>query len=132
MQRSFLWLPRSQIVNLQRVQNAAARLTMNINKYSHVTKALQDLHGLPVRVRIHIKILLLVFMAIHRLAPPHITGLITVKPKSSYNLRSNTRGARSFYAAAPFLWNSLPANLRDIQPSCNFKRKLKTHLFRAE
>ena len=52
-----------------------------------------------------------------------------VMPKSSYNLRSNsslllepprkkmlsTLGARSFYAAAPCLWNGLPAELRDIQ-----------------
>ena len=43
-----------------------------------------------------------------------------------------TLGARSFYAAAaPCLWNGLPAELRDIQSLCNFKRKLKTHLFRA-
>ena len=43
----------------------------------------------------------------------------------------STLGARSFCAAAPFLWNSLPAELREIQSLCNFKRKLKTHLFRA-
>ena len=138
-------LPKSQIVKLQRIQNAAARLAMNIGKYSHVTQALQDLHWLQVRARIHFKILILVFKAIHGLAPPYISDLITVKPKSSYHLRSNssllleppkekmlsTLSARSFYAAAPCLWNSLPAELRDIQSLCNFKRKLKTHLFRA-
>ena len=42
-------LPKSQIVKLQHVQNAAARLAMNIDKYSHVSQALQDLHRLPVR-----------------------------------------------------------------------------------
>jgi len=54
--------------------------------------------------------------------------------KSSYDLRStrsllleqpkekmlSTLGARSFYAAAPCLWNSLPAELRDIQLLCSF------------
>ena len=44
--------PKSQIAKLQRVQNAAARLAVNISKYSHVTEALQDLHWLPVRARI--------------------------------------------------------------------------------
>ena len=44
-------LPKSQIVKLQRIQNAAARLAMNIGKYSRVTQALQDLHWLPVRAR---------------------------------------------------------------------------------
>ena len=28
-----------------------------------------------------------------------------------------------FCAAVPCLWNSLPAELRDIQSLCNFKRK---------
>ena len=75
-------LPKSQIVKLQRIQNAAARIAMNIGKYAHVTPALQDLHWLPVRARIHFKILILVFKAIHGLAPPYISDLITVKPKS--------------------------------------------------
>jgi len=61
---------------------------MNIGKYSHVTQAVQDLHWpVPVSARIQFKILILVFKAIHRLAPPYISDLITVKPKFSYNLR---------------------------------------------
>ena len=69
---------------------------------------------------------------------PYISDLITVKLKSSYNLRSNssllpeppkekmlsTLGARSFYDAALCLWNSLPAELQDIQSFCSFKQKL--------
>ena len=43
----------------------------------------------------------------------------------------STLGARSFCVAAPCLWNSLPAELRDIQSLCNFKRKLKSRLSRA-
>ena len=136
-------LPKSQIAKLQRIQNAAARLAMNIGKYSHVTPALYDLHWLPVHARIHFKILVLTFKAIHRLAPPYISDLISVGPKSSYNLRSNssllleppkekmlaTLGARSFYDAAPCLWNSLPPELRDVKSINIFKRNLKTHLF---
>ena len=117
---------------------------MNIGKYSHVTPALYDLHWLPVRARIHCKILVLTFKAIHRLTPPYISDLISaVRPKSSYNLRSNssllleppkekmlaTLGARSFYAAAPCLWNSLPPELRDVKSISILKRNLKTHIF---
>ena len=93
---------------------------MNISEYYHIIPALQDLHWLPVRARIHFKILILVFKAIHGLATPYIRDLISVRSKSSYNLKSNssllleppkekmlsTLGARSFYAAAPCLWNS--------------------------
>lgn len=67
---------------------------------------------LPVRAHIHFKILILVFKASHGLAPPYISDLISVRSKSSYNLRSNSSlllkppkekmlsslGARSFYA----------------------------------
>ena len=53
------------------------------------------------------------------------------KSQSNYNVFRMQLGARSFCAAAPCLWNSLPAELRDIQSLCNFKRKLNTHLCRA-
>ena len=47
------------------MQNAAARLIMDIGKYSHITPALFELHWLPVPARIHFKLLLLAFKAIH-------------------------------------------------------------------
>ena len=67
----------------------------------------------------------------------------SIKSGSVYSLRSNsslildrpkgrilsTLGARSFYAAAPTLWNSLPANIRDITSLNIFKEKVKTYLF---
>ena len=40
-------LPNSQIVKLQRVQNAAARLVLSLSKYSHISPALYQLHWLP-------------------------------------------------------------------------------------
>ena len=111
--------PKEQIAKLQRVQNAAARLIMDIGKYSHITLALYELHRLPVPARIHFKILLLAFKAIYGLAPAYISNLLVIKRKSSYNLRSNsgillepprgkmlaTLGERAFQAAAPHLWN---------------------------
>jgi len=65
-------------------------------------------------------------------------------PRSMYNLRSNqsllldppkrkmlvTLGDRSFSVAAPYLWKSLPAELRDIQSLTISKCRLKTYLFR--
>ena len=45
-------LPNVQIAKLQRVQNAAARLTLAIGKFSHITPALYELHWLPVSLRI--------------------------------------------------------------------------------
>ena len=134
------------MVKLQRIQNTAARLAMNRTSASIVIYYTSTSRSSLTHARADFKILILVFMAIHRLAPPYISDLISVKPKSSYNLRSNSSllleppkekmlsmlGARSFYAAAPYSWTSLPSELHDIQSLSNFKRKLlKTHLFRA-
>ena len=139
-------LPRCQISKLQRVQNAAARIALDLCKFCHITPALRQLHWLPVVKRIQFKILPLTFKAIHGLSPPYISELITVKPKSTYGLRSNnstlmlptqkmlptqlpTLGARSFAAAAPALWNKLPADIRNVASLNSFKKSIKTFLF---
>ena len=71
-------LPKEQIAKLQRLQNAAARLIMDIGKYSNITPALYELHWLTVLVRIHFKILLLAFKAIHGLAPDYISNILVL------------------------------------------------------
>ena len=49
---------------------------------------MRQLHWLPVVKRIQFTILLPTFKAIDGLSPPYISELITVKPKSTYGLRS--------------------------------------------
>ena len=115
-----------QISKLQRVQNAAARLIMDITKFSHVPPVLYELHCLSIAYRINLKILILTFKSIHGLAPSYLCDLIKVKQESSYSLRPKsllwavprkiirpTFAGRSFTFPAPALWNSLPADLRD-------------------
>ena len=125
------------------VQNAAARIALDLSKFCHITPALRQLHWLPVLKRVQFKMLLLTLKTIHGLSPPYISGLITVKPKSTYGLRSNnstlllpptqkmlpTLGARSFAAAAPALWNKLPADVRTVAPLNRFEKSFKTFLF---
>ena len=128
---------------VQRVQNAAARIALDLCKFCHITPALRQLHWLPVVKRIQFKILPLTFKAIHGLSPPYISELITVKPKSTYGRRSNkstlllpptqkmlpTLAARSFAAAAPALWNKLPAQIRNVASLNSFKKSIKTFIF---
>ena len=134
---------KEQIAKVQRVQNAAARLLMNVGKHSHITPILYELHWLPIQARIKFKIILFAFKAVHNLAPSYINSLLTIKSKSSYGLRSNdglylepakgkmlkTFGARSFQAAAPYLWNRLPHEIRLIESLHKFKKAIKTFLF---
>ena len=125
-------LPEVHIAKLQRVQNAAARLV------------LYDLHWLPIRYRIHFKILLLTFKCLHGLAPKYLSDLLTVSKPSRYNLRSHmgtlltptsvkfkvALGDRAFKSSAPKLWNSLPLSIRKIQSLNKFKAQIKTCLFK--
>ena len=52
-------LPKYQLGRLQKVQNAAARVTFQIAKFDHITPALIHLHWLPVTFRVQFKLLLL-------------------------------------------------------------------------
>ena len=133
-------LPKYQICKLQRVQNTAARLITNTRKYDHISPVLYELHWLSVFYCIYFKILIITFKAIHGMSPSYIGDLVSVTSCSAYSLRSNytivlerpmgrmlaTLGARSFYAAAPTLWNSLPAHIRKIESLGAFKRHVKT------
>ena len=54
-------LPKYQLDGLQKVQNAGARVIIQIAKFDHITTALIDLHWLPVTFRVQFKLLLFVY-----------------------------------------------------------------------
>jgi len=129
---------------LKAVQNAAARVVMGAKKFDHITPVLRDLHWLPVRQRIKYKLPVTVYKCLRGLAPTYLaddclaisaiagkrhlrsarTGMLSV-------LRTTTAlGMRSFAAAGPVIWNSLPAALRTATLSpLAFAGHLKAHLF---
>ncbi len=83
----FTCLSNSTLKRLQVVQNSAAKLLTKSSKRSHVTPILISLHWLPVKFRIHFKIIVMVFRALHGQAPVYINEML--KPyNSSRNLRS--------------------------------------------
>ena len=137
-------LPNTELQKLQRVQNTAARLICNMNKFDHIIPILVKLHWLPVRYRENFKILLITFKVIRGLAPKYLSELLTCKTKCNYNLRSTseillqqpriktlrTLGDRSFTVAAPALRNNLPNVIRSATSINSFKKLLKTHLFK--
>ena len=135
-------LPSQELKRLQRILNAAARVVSLSKKYDHITPVLINLHWLPIVERIHYKILLITYKAIHGLAPQYISDLISISKKER-SLRSNSKlllqipktatvkyGDSSFMHAAPFLWNRLPMECRMAKTLSNFKSNLKTHLFK--
>ena len=133
----------ASLSRLQLVQNAAARLLTGTRRWDHITPVLISLHWLPVKFRIHFKVLLFVYKALHSLAPPYITALI--QPPDSTTTRQlrsadqmqlkvpfvllRQKGDRAFSVAAPTLWNSLPMGVKTASSLAIFKNRLKTYLF---
>ena len=127
---SLLYSISTSLINrLQLVQNASARLLTHTKSWHHITP---DLHWLPVSHQINYKILVLTYKALHQLAPPYLTNLLSpYQPSRSLRSiwagllstpKSNLRsfGDRAFSRAAPRLWNSLPQDIRDSESLANF------------
>ena len=66
------------------VFNTCARLICNESNYCHITPLLMELHWLPMKLRIELKIVLIVFKIFKGLA------LSVCLPESRYNLRNSS------------------------------------------
>ena len=141
----FVYIPDFFITKLQRVQNAAARIVLNLKKYDSVTPYLMKLHRLPVRQRIIYKLNPIVFKALKGDAPDYIQSLLSInqlaRPLRSgdkmYKLKEHqwklkSKGYRSFHIAAPHCWNSLPDDVHTMELDLSdFNKRLKTFLFKS-
>ena len=72
-------LPKASIHQLLRVQNMAAKIVLQRNKFESSSKFLEGLHWLPIHYQINFKVITLVFKCIHRLAPTYLEELIKIK-----------------------------------------------------
>ena len=138
-------VPQSSLKKLQRVQNMCARLVLRRSKTDSATACLRDLHWLPVKYRIHHKILTLTYKSYHNIGPAYLQQMIVKHQARREGLRSGsgqqqdllvipltsskTFADRSFAVAAPLLWNALPSDIRTCSDLLTFKKKLKTYLF---
>ena len=68
--------PDTYLNKLTRIQNAAARVLAGAKRFDHKTPILKRFHWLPIQYRIQYKIILLVFKALHGMAPEYIMGMI--------------------------------------------------------
>ena len=136
-------LPNDTITKLQRIQNHAARLVLKKTKRDHVTSLFRKLHWLPLQARIDYKICVLCFKCINKTAPSYLSDLLEQYVPSrllrsgSQNLlkippRANKKCTeKAFKHCAPYIWNSLPSDIREAKSESQFKNYLKTHLFKS-
>ena len=137
-------LPEKHIGKLQRVQNMAAMVVLKRSKYTSSKASLQSLHWLPIRSRIDFKIVVSVYRCLHGEVLDYLQNLlITFTPKRE-GLRSEaiidrlivprtekkTFAVRAFSVIGPKVWNSLPNNVKTQEDVDQFKKSLKTHLFK--
>ncbi len=85
--------------------------------------------------------LILSYKALNGLAPQYLSELLShysplrlLRSQNSGHLiipriSKSTAGSRSFSYLAPKLWNNLPNTVREADTLCQFKSRLKTHLF---
>ena len=130
------------IINkVQLFQNAAARVLTRTRKYDHVSPLLSTQHWLPIKHCIDFKILLITLKALNGLAPQYLSKLLSYysppRPLRSQNsgnliiprISKSTAGGRSFSYLAPKLWSNLPYTVWGADTLCQYKSRLKTHLF---
>ena len=137
-------LSNADLHPLQMIINSAARLIVNLPRFSHdrITPICIDLHFLPVRARVEFKICLLIFKAINCGQPHYLSDLLRpYAPESNVNLRSSgrlnepmfsssTSSERCFEYYAPRLYNKLPDDIKSLNSVESFKKSLKTYIFR--
>ena len=136
-------LPKKSIMRLQRIQNWAAKVVLQRDKFSSSAEALIILHWLPVKERIDYKILCIIFKCLNNLAPLCLSSRIKRKSfvretrasKTGITLhvphcKKSTFAARAFSVYGPDLWNTLPVNVQESPSLETFKRSLKTELFK--
>ncbi len=129
------------INNLQMVQNEAARVLTRTRKYDHISPVMSTLHWLPIKHRIDFKILLITYKDLNGLASQYLSKLLShyspprrLRSQNSGHLKiptisKSTACGRSFFYLVPKLWNNLPNTVRGANRLCQFKSRLKTHLF---
>ena len=135
-------LPKCQLDRIQCVLNVAVRLIYGRGRYEHVISLLRDrLHWLRVPQRVEFKRCLLVYKALHGLAPAYITEYCvfnTNERRSSLRSSAQNRlliprpsktvrlGERSFSVNGSSLWNSLLDSVKSSTSVDVFKSRLKT------
>jgi len=99
-------LPASTIAPLQRVQNSPARLVLRLDRRSHITAAVHELHWLPVKYRIQFKIAAFMHQVTAQRCPSYIADLVA--PFSRWTLSDD------LCALQHWLCSHHPTNISDF------------------
>ena len=139
-----LVVPQVHTNSLQRLQNMAAHIICRCGPRDHVTSLRKELHWLPIEARPTFKILCYTYKAIMVIYIICVTSSVSTTPSDVASDRE-TLVSRDYactvkansakygyicYSLAAALWNPLPEDIRSAETFVNFKKSLKTFLFK--
>ena len=144
----FRSLSKFNLNRLQSIQNSAARIVTNSNKYTRITPVLRKLHWLPVQFCSEFKLATLVYKFIHTGFPIYFAPYLSMY-HTTYNTRCSQTVANflnvpkfqptihkptkpfvfSFAFDATTIWNSLPEDICASPTIASNRKKLKTYLY---
>ena len=116
-------LPKTQLTRLQHIQNSLAR-AVAAPRSSDPDQILKSLHWIKVQERIEYNIISTSYKVLQSSSPHYLRDIIAIQPSRSTQLSSLVTllhpqaqsslkiTNRSFWYAAPHLWNKLPPSLR--------------------
>jgi len=111
-------ITQSNLVKLQRAQNACVRFICNVSKFDHITPYYKHLNFLKLEDRQKMIVASMVYKIVHFKSPSYLCHLFQFMPSSSMRTRSSTMLLKystprteafnaSFFIRACKLWNSL-------------------------
>ena len=128
----------------QKVRNFAARLILLAPRHHHSTSLLQQLLWLPISERIKCTAACMCFYVINGSCIAYLFELLhaytpsrTLRSSSDSRMlkiqqyKRKTHGFRTFTYFGPYVWNSLPQDIRQCSTLPSFKTKLKIFLFHS-
>jgi hypothetical protein len=132
---STVWCGASEnlLKKLNSLHRRGAKLIVT-NPYLSTSEKLKAASILPLQEQFDYNIAVLMYKALHGLAPPYLNAFITEAPErygSNKYLLPRTRVdlyKTSFAFAGPSSWNSLPSNVKTSKSVNIFKSSLKKHL----
>ena len=130
----------TQSKRLQKLQNRAARIIMNMSNDTDHSVALQALGWKTLRVERKKAKAKMMYKLLNNMGPQTLTNLFTYKSEmTSYNLRNvsstlclpqprtNNLKKRFMYDGS-FLWNSFPKEIKESKSLSSFRTKIAAHI----
>lgn len=129
---------QEQINSLQKLQNRAMRMILNMSRYTHISYMLDTLRWLSIKQRIYFNVLILIYKIVNGFLPSYLKdNLITVGESQNYNLRNaneyvlpfmhKTKNQNNLYVNGLKLYNILPEFIKGLN-LFNFKKECAIYI----